>query len=338
MKYVVKKVLSGYGALLWSFVYGGLGLFWLMGGAGFPYGKGDPYGVDISMFAQVQKEEGALVIVVAGIIGVITALIIIGFWKRRLIPRRMPLLVAWSFAIILLCVVCDYRVLALIAYTLLLKFEFVDWPAVNQFICLTGGILWGSAAITYNKKAQEVCDKCGRTTKVSKWLQPITVAKWGKWATYTAVCLPLIYSLTRWAWAFGIPLGVSKQFLIEGERDTPGIWLFGAALGTVGAMGAVLTLGLISRWGEIFPHWFPFIHGKRVPPALAIIPATFISIVVVITGLMYNRLWLKGAFPEGNIATYAPELTWPIWGLALGAATLAYYLRRREQCQECGGA
>ncbi|MBD0383770.1 hypothetical protein ICC18_27215 [Paenibacillus sp. WST5] len=148
------------------------------------------------------------------------------------------------------------------------------------------------------KKGQEVCDKCGHTKRISKWLKP--AAKWGKWATYMAVCLPLIYSLTRWAWAFGIPLGVSKQFLIDGERDTPGIWLFGAALRTVGAMGAVLTLGLISRWGEIFPRRFPFIHGKRVPPALAIIPATFISVVIVITGLMYNRLWIKGAFPGGG--------------------------------------
>ncbi|GAE09172.1 hypothetical protein JCM10914_5521 [Paenibacillus sp. JCM 10914] len=53
----------------------------------------------------------------------------------------------------------------------------------------------------------------------------------------------------------------------------------------------------------------------------------FISIVVFITGLMYNRLWIIGAFPKGNIATYAPELTWLIWGLALGLATFAYHQR-----------
>lgn len=329
------KIILGYGALLWSLLYGVLGLFWLMGGKGFPFGQGDPRGTDVSMLFNVQTGDGALVIAIAGLIGVINAMFIIGHWRSN-IPRIIPLLIAWSFVIVIVCVVCDYRVLALVAYVLLFKFEFLDWPSVNQFLCLAGGILWGSTAIAYMKKGKTVCGECGRAEKVSKWLQPEAVERWGKWATYTAVFLPLIYSLTRWAWAFNIPLGVSRKFLIEEARDTPNIWLFGAALGTVGAIGAVLTLGLISRWGEIFPRWFPFISGKRVPPAMAIIPATFISIVVFISGVMYNRLWIKGAFPEGNIATYAPELTWPIWGLALGLATFAYHLRRKGKCGHCG--
>jgi hypothetical protein len=31
----------------------------------------------------------------------------------------------------------------------------------------------------------------------------------------------------------------------------------------------------------------------------------------------------------------APELLWPVWGVALGAATLAYYYRRRNKCKHC---
>ena len=31
----------------------------------------------------------------------------------------------------------------------------------------------------------------------------------------------------------------------------------------------------------------------------------------------------------------APELLWPLWGGALGAATLAYYYRRRGKCEHC---
>lgn len=30
-------------------------------------------------------------------------------------------------------------------------------------------------------------------------------------------------------------------------------------------------------------------------------------------------------------AALAPELLWQVWGIALGAATLAYYLRRRGE-------
>jgi hypothetical protein len=39
---------------------------------------------------------------------------------------------------------------------------------------------------------------------------------------------------------------------------------------------------------------------------------------------MYIRLTLTGVFDEqfgpGNPATYGPELLWPVWGIALGAA------------------
>jgi hypothetical protein len=78
-------------------------------------------------------------------------------------------------------------------------------------------------------------------------------ARWGRTATYIAVALPLIYCLTRWAWALGIPLGVSREFLRESDAETPGIWLLGAMLGTLGAAGSVLTLGLVQKWGEIYP-------------------------------------------------------------------------------------
>jgi hypothetical protein len=37
-----------------------------------------------------------------------------------------------------------------------------------------------------------------------------------------------------------------------------------------------------------------------------------------------------------NWAALAPELLWPLWGAALGAATLAYYYRRRSKCKHCG--
>ena len=35
-------------------------------------------------------------------------------------------------------------------------------------------------------------------------------------------------------------------------------------------------------------------------------------------------------------AALAPDLLWPLWGAALGAAALAYYYRRRGKCKHCG--
>jgi hypothetical protein len=43
----------------------------------------------------------------------------------------------------------------------------------------------------------------------------------------------------------------------------------------------------------------------------------------------------RNAFSPDGLAT-APWLTWPLWSVALGAATLAYYLRRRPACEMCG--
>ncbi len=62
-------------------------------------------------------------------------------------------------------------------------------------------------------------------------------------------------------------------------------------------------------------------------------------------GLMFVRLTLtgklaailgEGVLIAGNWAALRPELLWPVWGVALAAATLAYYYRRRGKCEHCG--
>jgi hypothetical protein len=149
-----------------------------------------------------------------------------------------------------------------------------------------------------------------------------------------AFIIPILYALTRYTWALGIPVGISEEFLREGEAI--GLWWAGAGLATVAVGGALLTLGLIRPWGETLPRWIPFLGGKRVPPLLAVIPAAFVSVLVTTAGLMYVRLLLTGTLDEVFVfakevgwVALAPELLWPIWGAALAAAALAYYLRRR---------
>ncbi len=103
--------------------------------------------------------------------------------------------------------------------------------------------------------------------------------------------------------------------------------------------------GRVQRWGEVFPQWVPFLSGKRVPIWLAVVPAALVAVMVTNAGLMFVRLTLTGTLGailgEGvlsveNWAALAPELLWPLWGVALGAATLAYYFRRRDECKHCG--
>jgi hypothetical protein len=132
----------------------------------------------------------------------------------------------------------------------------------------------------------------------------------------------------------GIPLGISEEFLREGQKT--GMWLAGAALSTVDVAGAILTLGLVQRWGEVFPRWMVGLSGRRVPQALAIVPASLVSVMVTSAGLQVVREFLANGFPADGWATTAPGLVWPLWGAALGAATLAYHYRRRDRCKVCG--
>jgi hypothetical protein len=104
--------------------------------------------------------------------------------------------------------------------------------------------------------------------------------------------------------------------------------------------GATLTLGLVHRWGEILPRWIPALGGKPVRPRTAIIPASLVAVLMTSAGLAHYRAAILGYFPGGstseNWGTVAPGYLWPLWGIALGAATFAYYLRRRGQCPHCG--
>jgi hypothetical protein len=178
----------------------------------------------------------------------------------------------------------------------------------------------------------------GRTDGGTGWTTPASAARWGRYALYVAVAVPVGYALTRWSWALDIPLGVTREGLHREARDSPGIWLAGALLATMGAGGALLTLGLVQRWGEVYPRWIPYLRGKPVRPRTAIVPASLVAILITSAGLMYVRWFLLGRFrlTSETWGLFLPELFWPLWGTALGAATLAYHLRRRRACGRCG--
>jgi hypothetical protein len=334
---------AAYAAGAWSLIYGMLGLYWTLGGAGFPFGSENDPQATLSILGGMRAETGAPVVAALGLIGAAVAVAMARAWGRGR-PRAALLAFAWTAAAGLALVIPDYRVLMATAYAPIFVigapfdwppgnfFDVITWPVVNQFICIGGGILWAVAALTYQRRTRP-----GRVDADAGWTTPAAAARWGKWAVSVAVIVPILYAVTRWAWALGIPLGITEDLLREGQAV--GAWWAGAALATVAIGGAILTLGLIQRWGEIFPRWLLFLAGKRVPLALAIVPAALVSILVTTAGLMFVRLTLLDGFRLGervltldeNWAALAPELLWPIWGAALGMATLAYYYRRRDQ-------
>jgi hypothetical protein len=157
---------------------------------------------------------------------------------------------------------------------------------------------------------------------------------------------PVFYALTRYAWALGFPLGMSEEFLRRGQES--GMWTSGLFLATFGLAGAVLTLGLVQRWGEVFPRWMIGLAGRRVPLALAVVPASLVSVLLVVGGIgiwsgldqMVANLAAGGAedieITGAILFQVGPTLLFPVWGVALAVATLGYYYRRRGPCSVCG--
>jgi hypothetical protein len=263
----------------WSLLYGLLGLYWTLAGRGFPFGEGDPDAVG-SLLAGVPAAVGAPVVAGLGLAGAAAALAMTRPWGRRL-PRPPLAAFAWATAATLLLVVPDVRVLMALGYLPALVFELglgvVGWPVLHQFSAIVGGTLWAAAALAFQRRARRACGACGRPadTPAATTGRPAgpgaaaggTGPRWGRWATWVAVAAPLPYAATRLAWAFGIPLGVGDEFMALYEADyvAKGVGLWRFTLGGMALGGSILTMGLVQRWGEVFPRWIPFLAGRRVP-------------------------------------------------------------------------
>lgn len=349
-----------YATAAWSLGYSALGIWWARGGAGFPFGLANDSGATLSWFTGATARKGGPVIAAAGAIATLVALYMArqGHTERVGSNTTVATVVkafGWTVAVILCLGVPDFRVLVVVAYApiILLGAPFdwpqpvrlvdvIPWPVLNQAVCIVGGVAWAATTLAFQRRVGDACAYCGRRSPRVEWQQPDAARRWGGWAVAVAVAIPLLYAATRFAWALGIPLGLTEAFYREGERT--GLWWRGAALATLAVVGAALTVGLAKPWGEVFPRWVPRLAGRRVPPALAIVPATFVSLIVSSAGLMFVRMAIRGTFMLGthrvtfteNWGGLWPELVWPIWGVALGAATLAYQYRTRQRCRYCG--
>ncbi|SHE97247.1 hypothetical protein [Streptoalloteichus hindustanus] len=335
---------AGYAAAVWSLVYGLLGLYWGLGGAGFPFGRANDPKADLSVFVAARAEIGGPVIAALGLVGAVLA-VVMARGRGQNGVRVVAMAFSWVMALVLLILVSDYRVLMAVAYTPLflvgLPFGWppvsysaaVPWPVLNQIVCVVGGFLWAATALAYGRRTRGACGDCGRGEDTGA-ADLAKVRRRTNWAVAVSVALPVFYALTRYAWLLGIPLGIDEDILRAGQAS--GLWWAGAGLATIAVGGAVLTVGLVRPWGEVFPRWIPGLRGRRVPVAAAVVPAIVVAVIVTSAGLMYVRLAIAGTLPGGGWATTAPELVWPIWGVALTVAALGYRARRRGRCRHCG--
>jgi len=131
--------------------------------------------------------------------------------------------------------------------------------------------------------------------------------------------------LTPW------PVGMPSGDVLE-----PAIRLFGLTLGAAALGGAVLTVGLIRPWGEVWPSWIPVLRGRPVPVRFPVIAGGLVAVVLLAAtpGLVGPGIsgLLAGDLHRAAFLVLFPTLP---WGLALGVAVLAYAQRRRGACTGC---
>ncbi|MEU4676323.1 hypothetical protein [Micromonospora sp. NPDC023737] len=330
----------------WLGLWGLLALLGTITGAGYPFGANDPHG-DVNLLRLVPVRFGPPLFAALLLTAAVAALAMSRPTGRPSRPLRILLAgYGWAAAAVLALVVPDARILVILGYAPMLIIgapfgwppvdyaEIFSWALFARFAAAIGGLLLAGAVLVWQRRTAGVCVACGRGRGERGWTTPSAAARWGRWAVGIAAAIPLAYASTRFAWAAGVPLGISREFLTE-MRETGLVWA-GFGLGAFATVGAVLTLGLVQRWGERFPRWMLGLAGRRVPVKLAVIPAAVVSVAVTAAtlGLMSDpQFWPMN---EGFKLASAPALLWPVWGVALGAATYAYHLRRREACRRCG--
>jgi hypothetical protein len=159
--------------------------------------------------------------------------------------------------------------------------------------------------------------------------------------------------------AYAVPLAVlpsglwrlASGLFTESAREMSGdlpSWMPTLAymflLSVVSELLAFTAVGLVARWGEVFPRWVPVLRGRRVPVLAAVVPAAFGAVANTVlwttaTVTEFFGVTLRGERQPADYPTahggweavvfqfsYLPLL---LWGPLLGVLTVAYYRRRR---------
>jgi hypothetical protein len=155
-----------------------------------------------------------------------------------------------------------------------------------------------------------------------------TWAKIAAWAVPVTVLPSATWRLVSWS-----------ESLVRGGHpcaapDDP-LWekIYVPSLSFVSLGLALLTLGLVRPWGEVFPRRLPGVGGRRVPMSFAVGAATTGALLVA----AFIVYWTRGAGPSNPLPPgctvpgwdilvfYAPMVLWP----PLLLAVTGHYLWRR---------
>ncbi|MGC4746927.1 hypothetical protein ACLQ28_14865 [Micromonospora sp. DT201] len=316
-----------------------MGVFWSLGGAGYPFGRNDSTGPDYSsLLAGLERDAGGPLITVFGVVALAVA------WqldvRDRSPGRRRPAIVGGvSVAAVIVLVVLDGRMIALLPPLGFLPIAWLraDWPTLFQVAMAAGAALFLLASIAYAGGSSDPDSRDLRRRRAAQWVRA------GRIATYVAMVCPLPYALIRLAWSRGWAVGAPEPFVVSLLRNQPENVYIEPTLASFALGGVVLTSGLLCRWGRVFPRWIPWLRGRVVPMwfPLMLGGSAVIAIFVFGRGLLLGQL---GVHLPGQLDTFqlwgepvydwaywgAGGLGWclfPLWSISLAVALAGYYHR-----------
>ncbi|WP_431045893.1 hypothetical protein ACQUSR_29970 [Streptomyces sp. P1-3] len=175
--------------------------------------------------------------------------------------------------------------------------------------------------------------------------RPVQLAAWAGSVAF------LPYMAMKLVWAFGGTFaGVSgEEMLAVSERNGASeMWLTMESWGLdptvlLAALGVFLLWGLVRPWGQIFPRWTLFLHGRRVPRWLPLAPALIGAATLApygVLGVGYSALASAGVVTmrrgdlhssrDALLVSWIGMAAFAVYGVALTVAARSYWLRTRR--------
>lgn len=332
--------------LAWSAVAIALGLGWVAGllPPGVP--DGDGFG---SLYGRWGTGAAAWITLALGVAGAACAVVMM----RPGRGGRAVAYTAWGMSAAVVVLFVTGSLLAFLGYTMIMPVagwfvpglvglwaeQLVMPESLGLFFFAAGAALWAVAGLSALRAARHACPDCGRAhdwTPHTEHATRVRALRVGRIAVLIACLSSLLYPSIRFPWLFGITPGMGADFA-EQLQDDPGTLAIGVGLGSAGVVGAVLMLGLVQRWGVRFPFWMVGLAGRRVPIALAVVPATVVAVALIAMGrsvIVQFALDQVGMTNAEALHT-AVFMSMPVWGVALAVAVAAYAVRRRAECETC---
>lgn len=193
-------------------------------------------------------------------------------------------------------------------------------PIAWSWAMAAAAACWGWAAIGELRNGM---------TRRPAWARPPRLLRWSRTVTVIAALGAVPYGLLRLTWLTPWPMGGGHGEIFIDELDAT-TRVTGALFVLPCAASVVLVLGLISRWGEVFPAWLPIAGGTRVPVRLVVtLGGTAAAAITVSAPGMFLMPFIHGDTPATALLW---QLIFPfyLWGPALTAAVFAYWLRHTD--------